>query len=291
MARTALLGLAALGQTTFSVAKAADPPESRPSIQIAPNAKSVDEEPAPRPADSATNAARLATDEAKRAWIATRTEEFRQSTFTRIKSPQERVPLELRAEPVLNWSNPVRAAAYGGVFIWTDSGVPQVAACTYPNGNAVDHEFSSLCDAPLILNHVSGAVRSFTEVPFLKLPDAPPPSDSRVQRLVQMRHISEEFTVGIQRNKPEVMRRLAQPIYRHPADAPFDGALFAYVQGTDPEALLILQAGDDHWKYAFARMTVVDVRATRKEKIAWEVEWFDKNLPSTYWSKHYGRAQ
>jgi hypothetical protein len=33
-----------------------------------------------------------------------------------------------------------------------------------------------------------------------------------------------------------------------------DGALFAFVVGTDPELLLLIEAQDDQWQYAVARL-------------------------------------
>ena len=54
-----------------------------------------------------------------------------------------------------------------------------------------------------------------------------------------------------------------------------DGALFAFVQGTDPEVLLLLEARRDEavasWHYGLARMTSRALRADHKEKEVWSV--------------------
>ena len=57
------------------------------------------------------------------------------------------------------------------------------------------------------------------------------------------------------------LRALSQPIYRYaaPAAGVLDGAVFAFVEATDPEALLLLEATADDaggsWRYVLARMT------------------------------------
>ena len=49
---------------------------------------------------------------------------------------------------------------------------------------------------------------------------------------------------------------MAQPIHRYAEEAAMDGAVFAFVQGTDPEALLLLESrtgkGSVRWHFAFA---------------------------------------
>src|SRR5206468_1146035 len=58
------------------------------------------------------------------------------------------------------------------------------------------------------------------------------------------------------------LRLLTRPLYRHASNDPnvSDGALFVFVQGTDPEAALLIEARLDErgqlaWQYALARMT------------------------------------
>ena len=59
-----------------------------------------------------------------------------------------RRPLTLREEPALKWTNPLRRADDGAVFVWTDRGRPEVAASFYrykADGRPFeDHEFVSL---------------------------------------------------------------------------------------------------------------------------------------------------
>jgi hypothetical protein len=57
------------------------------------------------------------------------------------------------------------------------------------------------------------------------------------------------------------LRPLVKPLYRFEGNT--DGALFALVQGTDPEALVLLEARNEldgaHWEYAVARFTDLEI--------------------------------
>ena len=107
--------------------------------------------------------------------------------------------------------------------------------------------------------------------------------------------MSRDFTV--ERDHPEQgkgeMRLLAQPIYRYqlsgsPDSPTLDGAIFVFVEGTDPEAYLLLEAtGTERpvWQFAFARMNIVAFRGLYKGDPVWNVEpvgWdtvFDRHEP------------
>ena len=52
------------------------------------------------------------------------------------------------------------------------------------------------------------------------------------------------------------MRLLTQPVFRTTAELTDDVALFAFVQGTDPECVLLLEAtAEGKWHYALTRQT------------------------------------
>src|SRR6185369_89101 len=76
--------------------------------------------------------------------------------------------------------------------------------------------------------------------------------------------LSREFTAHAIDNKDGAwdLRLLGQPLYRYELkDRPdlLDGAILAFVQGTDPEILLIVEARRDRgqlrWEYALARFS------------------------------------
>jgi hypothetical protein len=84
----------------------------------------------------------------------------------------------------------------------------------------------------------------------------------------------------------EELRLLPKPLYRDalsestgPDRGWIDGGVFAFVQGTDPEAILLLelvrQNGRPHWQYAFARATASGLEARLDKTIVWEVEFLE----------------
>jgi hypothetical protein len=119
-------------------------------------------------------------------------------------------------------------------------------------------------------------------VEFKPLTDAGEPGADPVRRLAQMRSIARQFTAKIGRETPHELRLLTQPLHRY-GDAStdvVDGALFAFVQGTDPELILLIEArrkGDKLvWEYAAARMTMVNLELRRQGAVVWTIEWWDQ---------------
>jgi hypothetical protein len=188
----------------------------------------------------------------------------------------------LSAEPVLRFSNPVGRAQDGSIFLWMDKqGRPVVAAQVSLNlkGNWV-HEMSSLSPQPLTGKLKGGRLWTPTKagVEFRPLVGAPVPAQTAVGRRAQMRAICDEFLVedNFERKSWQELRPLSKPLVRYSQTGTelMDGALFAYVLTTDPEAYLILEArqGKDGraWHYAFAAATFYPVKASRKGDVVFE---------------------
>ena len=63
---------------------------------------------------------------------------------------------------------------------------------------------------------------------------------------------------------------LTQPIYRYVSTDPdvLDGGLFAFVQGTDPDIILMIEAlrtpKAAEWQFASARMNSLDLRLSSR---------------------------
>ena len=95
------------------------------------------------------------------------------------------------------------------------------------------------------------------------------------------------------------LRLLTQPIYRYKSTDPklLDGAMFAFVEGTDPEVLLLIEArqanGGARWQYALARMNSVALQTFYKKREIWKAPqltppWsnlLDRTKPYTYFSE------
>jgi hypothetical protein len=199
-------------------------------------------------------------------------------------SRQERVGLQ--REPVYVWTNPVRDGGQDGVvFVWTCRGRAEVLGTffSFPatGQRKLCHEFHSLSLSVLDVSR-PGSNTWTPEAPGIELTpiaDAPGPARSAPQRLAQMRALTHDFSASTKDDKVRnwELRLLPQPLYRYKSTAPdvLDGALFAFVTsaGTDPEALLVLEARKTKatdvpvWHYAVARFTDLNlwVRHNGKE--------------------------
>jgi hypothetical protein len=197
--------------------------------------------------------------------------------------------LKLRSEPLLRWTNPIRRTTDGTVFLWTHHDRPAAVLCMYPNLGALDHEFQSLAEAPLAAYYESSDSPDWTPrepgVTFRPVPEAPSPAASGAGRLSQMRGVARRFRALFgERADEHELRLLTQPLYRYPAkgSAENDGAVFAFVQGTDPEMLLIVEIrngadGEPRWHYAAARMTVVNLHLEYQEQPVWSAAWHSQS--------------
>jgi hypothetical protein len=194
-------------------------------------------------------------------------------------------PLTLRPEPVLSWSNPVMGTIYGDVFIWTADGRPEAVASIYrfysPDPHRAD-EFHSLALEKLTAKRDGLIVwtPSRRGVELKPIPGAPAPAESAAARLRQMRALAQEFT-SRQTNRRGVdseMRLLAQPLYRYEDTKGelIDGGLFTFVQGTDPEIFLLIEArrtrqGAPEWQFGATRMHAINLRLYHRGREIWNV--------------------
>ena len=199
----------------------------------------------------------------------------------------KRTELELKPDPVLRWSNPSVGSIHGGVFIWTHQGRPAAVASIfkwYTPRDEMRFEVQSLSTEPLvgILGTEEVWKSSRAGVDFKPVPGAPAPATTAASRLIQMRTISSEFSTEQTDRDDESkrqMRLLTQPVFRYASQPQqvTDGAMFAFVHGTDPEVLLLLEAqetdrGGLEWRYALARMNSTAFSVKYKDNEVWAVE-------------------
>jgi hypothetical protein len=196
--------------------------------------------------------------------------------------------LELKKEPVLEWSNPVRSGLQQGViFLWLRDGRPAALASIFSQpdaklpGRRVYHEFHALDPEKLVVSR-TGALNEWTPqggVERKEFPDAGTPATTPGARLVQMRQLAQEFSghEEDEEGKRWDLRILPAPLFRYPAakSGVVDGALFTLVSnaGTDPEVLLLLEAREDagklRWEYACGRFSDRSLHVQRKDKEVW----------------------
>jgi hypothetical protein len=202
-------------------------------------------------------------------------------------------PLHLEPEPVLRWSNPVLGSFHGSVFLWTDKGKPAVVASIYKKYVPLPHhlgiEFHSLTEGPATAERDGTSDWSSDRggVKFQPVPGAPAPAGTPAGRLRQLRAIAAEFSAAKSDRKAigRPLRLLTQPVYRY-ENIPSGGALFAFVEGTDPEIFLLIEAkaGDKGpaWHYALARMNSVAFHVVHRGQEIWSapvIPWAQARNP------------
>ncbi len=196
--------------------------------------------------------------------------------------------LELKKEPVFEWSNPVRSGLQQGViFLWLRDGRPSALGSIFSQpatkfpGRRVIHEFHALDGEKLLVSRTGALNEWKPQAGFERkeLPDAGEPAATPGARLVQMRRLAQEFTGHSldSEGKRWDLRLLPAPLYRYPAAKAgvIDGALFTLVStaGTDPEVLLVVEAREDggkmRWEYACGRFSDRTLHVQRKDKEIW----------------------
>lgn len=206
--------------------------------------------------------------------------------------PDAEATAGMRPQAVLRWRNAVRVNTGAAVLaIWTDDGRPTAMASIFQNGNSICHEFGSLSRSKKIVVRDKARVVWSPDkagVNFRDLRDAPAPADDSAARLRQMKSLAGRFAAKLPLpnsadGNPEVLRLLPRPLYRYDlkdsqATNPIlrDGGMFAFVMGTDPEVILLLEAvereGSAVWQYAFARATSYAVEVSLGDEVIWSAQ-------------------
>jgi hypothetical protein len=193
----------------------------------------------------------------------------------------------------------------GAIFLWTDEvGRPGAAAQVFLVQSAGRtegqwrHEFTSLQTGPFRALQ-AGKPRWLPMMPgvlFQPIPGAPKPAGSANARLRQMRDLAGEFRAqdDFWGRGWNVLRLLPTPISRYGrvGGTPEDGALFAFVLGTDPESFLFIEARPTgkglEWQYAFAPMTCWGLKAEHNGRPVWNLSQRDTGNPfRTFYSRVY----
>jgi len=205
--------------------------------------------------------------------------------------------LKMEAEPVLRWPNPTRDVPDGATFVWTLEGRPLAIGCVW-RFRGLGFAFHSLSQEPIQAT-LGGREVWKCEKPGITLAsfgDAPIPEKTAAARATQMRNLARRFNCRLVGEGKENLRLLTQPIYTCDLDGDklTDLALFAYVQGTDPEVILMLEtsaaAKGQEWRYALTRRTMAAVEADLDGKKIWSVAgsagkrnepWFQSGMPDS----------
>jgi hypothetical protein len=186
----------------------------------------------------------------------------------------------LENEPLLRWNNQVVREDDGMLFLWSEGskGRPVAAAQFFLVDRHWKHEFQSMADGPFEARNGDWTWQpSERGVAWKTAGDLA--GGSAPQRLRHMKSWIGRFTAAVDTDEafegPEQLRLLTTPVYRYaaPEAGIVDGAVFAFVQGTNPEILLLVEARTDGtWRYGFARMSCFYLRVYRDGQIVWRAE-------------------
>jgi hypothetical protein len=205
--------------------------------------------------------------------------------------------------PVMRWRNVVRGQEGEAMMVvWPHNGRPVAMASIYPWNGKMNHEFDSLAREKKPIARDGDRViwsPAAVGVEFKDVPKAPKPAKTAPERLRQMKTIAEGFTATMtgwaaNNSDQEVLRLLPRPLHRYdltrakePDPKLLDGALFAYVLGTDPEVVLVLEAigtkdepvpkapgespkkEDAVWQFAFVRATSGGLEVKLGDAVVW----------------------
>ncbi|MBC8115109.1 MAG: hypothetical protein H7062_12065 [Candidatus Saccharimonas sp.] len=201
---------------------------------------------------------------------------------------------KLRQEPIIKWSNPV-SGAEGAVFVLTHDGRPIVLAKCHLNSRNSYHveTLISISDNRPRMSEAGQLTwePSQSGVKFETLDDLGTPATTESLRLAQMRRAAREFrfvdnwgeTAKTAKSEWE-LRLMPAPLLRYSSASEkiIDGALFAFAQGTNPEALVLVEAVETTngriWRAAPSRLTGYQVRGWHKDRLVLEVEKIQSSI-------------
>ncbi|HTU23142.1 MAG TPA: hypothetical protein VMG10_34220 [Gemmataceae bacterium] len=209
------------------------------------------------------------------------------------------VVLDTPKEPVLRWTNPFSGRVYGNTYVWLLRGRPAAAGSLYryfTPYRSLNGELVALTGTKLVARRDDKVRwRPKDEWQWHALPGAAAPAATARQRMIQMRALVRELTVkmldtrNVAKGEDQTPRLLPRPLYRYDAKQTktLDGALYAFVLGTDPELLLLLEcdlsAAKPAWRFGVGRMNRDAIRVLHKGKTVWEGPAFKaEGLEDTY---------
>jgi hypothetical protein len=196
---------------------------------------------------------------------------------------------DLVTKSLLQWSKNTNEDVYGNVFIWTDQGVPAAVASIFkfvrPKDD-LDSEFHSLSVEPIKATVASQTVWQppVGGITYRPLDGNPAVAAQSRLRSTQMRNIGRRFRAQREyEGNVTQLRFLTKEIFSYASEprGVLDGAVFVFVDQTDPEVLLIIEAresenGERAWYYAIARFNTGRLIVHHRDKEVFRVENFDK---------------
>ncbi len=201
-------------------------------------------------------------------------------------------PCKLKEGSLLHWSNPIAGEVFGDCYLWTSEMRPVAFMSVYaffsPQSNR-RVTLQSISEQPLTATHQGKIIWTpvASGLEWLTLVNLPRPERSGPVRQRQMKLVAATFSAEIaEAVKPEAMRGLrllSQPLYRYEGDGKIDGALFGFVDGTDPEVLLLIECygeGESRFRVAAIRQNHRRLVVKRESDTVWEAPQLAPPFPN-----------
>jgi hypothetical protein len=204
----------------------------------------------------------------------------------RFSRAGESAPLKLVPRSLLRWSNVTTNRTYGDTYVWTDRGCPRVIISVFAivsDRSSVAAECQSLSqDAfSMFRNDQLVWTPNGSGVDFRPLKSFGKPAKTETARSVQMNRIARQFRAEFSpHTAPDEftqLRLLNRPLFRYQSEDPeiVDGAIYGFVDATDPEMLLVIEGrkmdGETAWFYSPARSRHDQIRLYLNEQLVWDV--------------------
>jgi hypothetical protein len=199
--------------------------------------------------------------------------------------PDTAATVSLPAVPVHRWTNNERDPHGQGLLVlWHHRGRPVATASVFPWTGKLVHELESLSRGPFVCRRDELPIwQPQHGIPFAPVPDAEPPAETPGARLRQMKTLADQFSVTMlgwraDNADREELRRLPKEFFRYKPEQPdvLDGAVFGFVKGTDPEALLLLEAvkapSGLRYEFAFVRQTSGGLEGRHRDRPVWTAQ-------------------
>lgn len=194
--------------------------------------------------------------------------------------------VKLIETPILRYNDQTRLTYDSSLWIWSAGGRPSAVLAVefYPKrpaGSQWLFEIASLSTERIGARRAKDLSWDAKEpgLAFRVLEGAPEPADKPARRLTQLKELHRRFAaheVSPVEGRIE-LRPLSSPLVRYadPKAGILDGAILAFVNGTNPEVLLALEArtrpnASSTWQYALVQLTGAKVVAGLDGKTVWE---------------------
>lgn len=197
--------------------------------------------------------------------------------------------IELIDHPLLKYADPARVNSNGTVWAWGKMGRP-VAFLELFQASQSDKNWVqsvTLTSPRKVTLTIPGGRWQPAQIEFEPrvVSDAPTPDDRPSTRLRQIKDIARRFTAHEfwdPDNSRFELRLLVQPVHRYSDQAAGiqDGAAFIIAHGTNPEAVLLIEAlgsvpNEARWHYALARSSHAEAHIELDGQEVWKSDRFN----------------